>query len=133
MGLSVMQDAPDMDQALRYANAYGQFGYIEPSAWTGEQNLNGLGLGDGSNVPDTINAVGAAATNVIGAIAQLKSNKRGRVAPARPAAQPPAPIVSAAPSGSNDMSKWLIYGGIALAGVVILMVVMKKKKKSGGD
>ncbi len=29
---------------------------------------------------------------------------------------------------SGDLTKWLIYGGIGLVGVVILMKVLKKKK-----
>lgn len=127
MGLSAMANAPDMDQAMRFANIMNHSHYIAPNAWVGEQNLNGLGLADG-DPSNTINAVGNAATQVIGAIGQLRGTKKAKTPPA---SQTPAHTMTAmnsTSSSSTDMTKWLLYGGLAIGAVVILMMVMKKKK-----
>lgn len=130
MGLCAMQDVPDMDQAMRFANIANQMAHIPQNAWVGEQNLNGLGLRDGSDVPTAVNAISNGATQVIGALAQLKAAKKGKAAPAAP--HPVAAAPASMTSSGGDNSKWLVYGGLALVGVVVLVMVLKKKKKGGG-
>ncbi len=132
MGLCAMENAPGIDQAMRFANISGQMQYVPSNAWVGEQNLNGLGLD--AQTPDVINSIGANLTNVIGAIGQLRGQKKNKNQP-HPAAMtqqhPAAMAMTAHDGGGNpDMTKWLIYGGLAIGAVVVLMMVMKKKKKS---
>lgn len=130
MGLSAMQDAPGADQAMRFANIAGQMQYVAPSAWLGENGLDGLGLGDGSPVtPDTVNAISGGIANIIGAIGQLKGAKKNKNNPA-PALAPASMIHQDIPSdgGGSGMGKILLIGGaVVLAGVVIYMVMKKKK------
>ncbi len=142
MGLSAMQNAPDMDQAMRYANISGQMQTIQPNAWVGEQNLNGLGLSDDSGVPG--NQVSNVVNPLVGAFNQIYSTiqagkaakhgskNRGQVQP-QPTAQGGAMAVGHEASGSSDSTKWLLYGGLALAGIFVIVMVMKKKKKAGGE
>lgn len=135
MGLSAMSDAPDMDQAMRYANISGQMQHIGMNAWLGENSLDGLGLGDGPAVtPDTVNAISGGIANIIGAIGQLKGAKKNKGNPVQASA---APMMhqDAPPSdgGGSGTGKLLLIGGaIVLAGIVIY-VVMKKKKGAAGD
>ncbi len=134
MGLSAMGNAPDFDQALRYANIMGQSHFLPQSAWTGEGNLNSLGLIDG-DPSGTITAAGNSASQVAGAVGDLISTIRSGGKKKKSTTPTTHPMLQQQQmpmqDGSHpDMSKWLIYGGLAIGAVVILMVVMKKKKKN---
>lgn len=168
MGLSVMADAPDMDQAMRFANIAGQMQHLAPNQWVGEQNLDRLGLGDigaydangnfiatnpaiqggyGYGQPQNVNpnSIPAGIANTfLGAglqlfntIEQTKAAKAAAKAAARSGGRQ---VTTGLPqnqltqtyggdSGSTDMGKYFIYGGLAIAGIIVLMIVLKKKKK----
>ena len=137
MGLSVMEDVPGVDQNLRFANIAGQMSYMAPNTWVGESNLNGLGLGYGSGfsgdnqVNPNLDAILQGAPGIIQSIASLRGNKKNKGGQnQQPMARrnPTDMTGSAVPAQETVMSKWLIYGGVALAAVAILFVVLKKKE-----
>lgn len=138
MGLSVMEDAPGADQQLRYANVAGHSAYIPPNAWVGENSLMGLGLeGDNpasSDFQGNVNAVTQGVSSLIQSVAPLfhkKSKNRPQSSGPRQMQSPPQSTMTETPStGSGaNISKLLIYGGVALLGATVLYMVLKKKKK----
>lgn len=139
MGLSVIADMPDMDQMMKYANSAGSMAYMTPGQWVGEQNLNGLGLAD-SDVASGINSGVTAFQQIYGTIeaaklakAAAKNQAKGQQThPMAAAAQQTAPQQHQSSGGESDLGKWLLIGGVAVAGIIVLMMVMKKKN-GGGD
>lgn len=131
MGLSAMADMPDMDQALRFANASGAMQYITPHQWVGEQNLNGLGLADSqTDIASGFSQAGSLFQQVYGTIEAAKlgkiAAKNAAKAPAKPPPQSlPPPEHS---SGGSSMGTIFLIGGVAVVGIIVLMMVMKKKK-----
>ncbi len=128
MGLSVMENAPGFDQMLKFGNEVNRMQYVSPGSWAGEGTLGAFGLADASNAPDIINAIGQNAPGIINAFRGNKKSKGGH-----PAAQQ-HPVIPGSPPPTGDGSqftKYVIYGGIALAISLVIYTVMKKKKKSG--
>ncbi len=125
MGLSIMEDLPGADQAMKFANIAGHATYITPAQWTGEHQI-GMGMGEGPS--DVIRSVGDAGAQIATAIGQLRKNKQrgGNPQGRLPASLPPANLQQSL--GSPDMTKWLIYAGVALGAILILVMLMKKKK-----
>ncbi len=136
MGLSVMENAPGFEQQMVLANQANRMGYIQPDQWVGEQNLNGLGMGETqTDISQGINTVTNAGLQIYNSIQQAKiakeAAKHGKSL-GKPAAKSPAPMNMTAHGdggGNADLTKYLIYGGIAIVGVLILTKVMKKKPR----
>lgn len=136
MGLSVIAEAPNWEQQMRVSNQANSFQFMSPGQWTGEQNLNGLGLADYdptqnnySNATNVINAVGS---NAVALAEALKKNKKNK---GKPTVSPMGhPVIdTSAHGGGGGLPSWVIWGGVALAGGLILYTVLKKKKKGGRD
>lgn len=136
MGLSAMEDIPDMTQQMRFANIYGQTHNLAPNVWVGETNLNGLGLGDGTpnDITQGFNAAGNFATQLAqsGLINQLRGGKNKKTTAPMPVAHPMIQATPTTDTGHSNMSKYLLLGGLAIGAAVILYVVLKKKKKNDG-
>ncbi len=140
MGLSEMQNVPDWEQQIRFANNAGHGQYIGAQHWLGEGNMNQLGLADVSDVSgigadgkitEGINAAADVFTKVYGTIQANKANKR-RGAPQQrnPASPPPMQIQSGGGGGEliQGVPNWVLYAGGALMVVVLMFALMKKNK-----
>lgn len=140
MGLSVMENAPNMEQQLRYANNAGQGQFISSEHWLGEANMGNLGLedmrgmGDGGQIT---NAVTTGIQSIAQAFSQMQANKRGAKGAAPAKSNPPAMSQQHASGGEDGWldggtKTWMLVGGVALL-AFILFFAFGKKKSGGGE
>ncbi len=140
MGLSAMANVPNMEEQMRMSNHSGYGSYIDPNAWTGEQSLGCLGLGDmemaglGDNgqVTNSINQIAQTVGDIYTRTQAAKAARKGKAAPMAKHDDSSMPATNGGGSGPLGLSTttWLLIGGGALA-LIGLIILMSKKKKGG--
>ncbi len=146
MGLTAMQDTPNWEQQIRFANNAGAGQYIPSSHWLGEANMNQLSLGDlgdisgvgDDQVASTINTIADAGVRIASAIQANRGKKRDRSAPAQRSQPAPMSLTSGGQGGGGSsggeiisgVPNWVLYGGGALAIFILIFALTKKKKSS---
>ncbi len=129
MGLSVMADAPNFEQAMMFANNANRYQHVTPTMWVGEGTMGGLGMGEAPS--ETIHAVG----DLVSQAAAAFQNRKKKDKSAAAAAHPMQVMSQGAPAGgggfdTGSLTKWLMIGGVVIIGGIVLMKVLKKKKKT---
>lgn len=145
MGLSAMNNGIGAEELMRMSNHSGYGSYIDPNAWTGEQTLGVLGLGDDTlaglsdmnNGGDWAPAINQLTTGITSIISATK-NKKNRAAPAakNQMQQMPANMPMSAEHEGGFMgmsSKTMLLVGLGALALIGLIILMSKKKKRGDD
>lgn len=147
MGLSVMADAPDWEQSIRYANNVGAASHIGKEHWLGESNMNQLGfvdtnvagMGDGGQIASAITQ----GISTIGqTIAQIQASKQASKQAGKSKAPPkqknsPEPMSMHEGGGGGGGGEWISgipnWGVVAGGALVMFLLVFAMSKKSKGS
>lgn len=155
MGLSIMEQAPGWEQALRAFNQGNHESYIDQQHWVGEQRMDNIvpseaslalsGMGDGTSQPGTADGWGVfqnvanTGLQIWQQSEQVKQQARQQAIQTRLQKQQSGAMSHAAggAGGGGDLfgmnTNTLLLIGAVIIGGVILFSVMGKKKKGDGE